>query len=449
MIKDRRTAVLFTCGICNLNCRYCNIDKNPALLEIDKILEESFQGDYYFNRIKEYFPDKTQLRTIETWGGEPFMKMDRIYNLLHSVINYYPYFNNMYSSTNFSYDSWLDQFYGLMDQFGKYPERDFIYDLQLSCDGPEYINDFSRGLGVTKKCINNFNKLVDSLTERLASNIELRITLKPTLDKLSINELSTKDKIIEYYQFFEKTFIEPIRSLNLDNVEIYLPIPNTATPAPTTKEDGIQFARLCKNCREIEKEASKYFKYYEIITPYSKNGPCQNCLTYHCPDYTCGAGNSLVGFLPYNIIAICNEGFSQIIDQYKEYATKNNIEKNHTIAFDKFLNEQHCNLCMTDEQYKEFERCANYYTKSNTSARLVNLTSTIITLALAGQIDSKYVNQQNALHAAMFLQYHTAYCFKDNYNMSGSFTLNPLGRIKLLLNGAMEYIRNEKEMPLV
>jgi pyruvate formate-lyase activating enzyme-like uncharacterized protein len=42
MIKDRRTAVLFTCGICNLNCRYCNIDKNPALLEIDKILEESF-----------------------------------------------------------------------------------------------------------------------------------------------------------------------------------------------------------------------------------------------------------------------------------------------------------------------------------------------------------------------------------------------------------------------
>jgi hypothetical protein len=87
----------------------------------------------------------------------------------------------MYSSTNFSYDSWLDQFYGLMDQFGKYPERDFIYDLQLSCDGPEYINDFSRGLGVTKKCINNFNKLVDSLAERLAPNIELRITLNPLL----------------------------------------------------------------------------------------------------------------------------------------------------------------------------------------------------------------------------------------------------------------------------
>ena len=446
MQENRSVAVLFTCGICNLNCRYCNIDKNPALLEIDKILDESFQGDYYFNRIKQYFPDRSQLRTIETWGGEPFLKMDRIYNLLHSVIDYYPYFNNMYSSTNFSYDSWLNQFYGLMNQFGQYPDRDFIYDLQLSCDGPEYINDFSRGKGVTQKCINNFNKMVNTLSENLPSNIELRITLKPTLDKLSINELNSKERIIEYYQFFENTFIEPIRQLNMENVLIFLPIPNTATPAPSTQEDGLQFAQLCKNCREIEKKADEFFKYYKIITPYSRANVTNNYLTYYHNDHTCGAGNTMIGFLPYNIISICNEGFSQIVTQYKEYAVKNNIEKNHTIAFDKFLNEQHCNLCMTDEQYKEFERCAGYYACHNTNARLINLTSTIVTLAMAGQIDVKYINHQEALQAAIFLQNYTAYCFKDNYNMTGSFTLNPLGRIKLLLNGAIEYIVDSREV---
>lgn len=58
MIKDRETAVFFTCGICNLNCRYCNIDKNPILKDIDQILEESFKDDYYFNRVKKYFPNK-------------------------------------------------------------------------------------------------------------------------------------------------------------------------------------------------------------------------------------------------------------------------------------------------------------------------------------------------------------------------------------------------------
>lgn len=52
----RDTAVFYTCGTCNLNCRYCNIDKNPVLVEVDKELAKSFEGDYYFNRVKEYFP---------------------------------------------------------------------------------------------------------------------------------------------------------------------------------------------------------------------------------------------------------------------------------------------------------------------------------------------------------------------------------------------------------
>ena len=46
MIKfnsNRDTAIFYTCGICNLNCHYCQIDKNPVLLDIDKALEESFK----------------------------------------------------------------------------------------------------------------------------------------------------------------------------------------------------------------------------------------------------------------------------------------------------------------------------------------------------------------------------------------------------------------------
>lgn len=163
--NNRDTIVLYTCGVCNLNCRYCTIDKNPALKEIDDMLEESFKGDYYLNRIKAYCPRKDQLRRIETWGGEPFLKMERIYPLVHQLIKEYPYFNQMFSSTNFSYDGWIDKFMGLIDCFKQYPYRRFTYILQLSVDGPEYINDNNRGIGVTKKCIENFDKLVTILKE--------------------------------------------------------------------------------------------------------------------------------------------------------------------------------------------------------------------------------------------------------------------------------------------
>jgi sulfatase maturation enzyme AslB (radical SAM superfamily) len=51
MIKNElKTAIFYTCGICNLNCKYCGIDKNPILKKIDDALGESFSdnGEYYF-----------------------------------------------------------------------------------------------------------------------------------------------------------------------------------------------------------------------------------------------------------------------------------------------------------------------------------------------------------------------------------------------------------------
>lgn len=127
--ESRSTAIFYTCGTCNLKCRYCNIHKSPILEKIDKSLEESFKGDYYFNRVREYFPRRDMLKAFETWGGEPFLKMERFHPTLRKLIDYYPYFSKGFSSTNFSYDAWCDKFFGLMDVFGEYPHRTFNYHL--------------------------------------------------------------------------------------------------------------------------------------------------------------------------------------------------------------------------------------------------------------------------------------------------------------------------------
>ena len=77
MVKDREECILYTCATCNLQCRYCGIDKNPILQEIDKYLDESFKGDYYFNQINKMFPNRAKLKWLQTWGGEftlPFIK---------------------------------------------------------------------------------------------------------------------------------------------------------------------------------------------------------------------------------------------------------------------------------------------------------------------------------------------------------------------------------------
>ena len=440
---QRDTAILYTCGVCNLNCHYCQIDKNPILHDIDKALEESFKGDYYFNRIKEYFPRRDQLMRVETWGGEPFLHMDRIYPLVHQLIGYYPYFEQMFSSTNFSYDGWVDQFFGLMDCFAAYPYRKFQYTLQLSVDGPEYMNDRSRGIGVTQKCLRNYRKLVDALDDgRLAENIELSIVTKGTLDNISIQDLLTKEAIINYYQFIEDNYITPITLLNRPNIYITPCIPNTAVPSPVTQQDGKDFALLCKLCREIEQEneMQHYFKFYTIITPFDTRFE-ENALSYYYGSHNCGTGKNMIGFLPNNMISTCHEGFVQFVGKYKEMAAQRDIT-NSVITFDNFINEQKVPMCTDDDGYTEHERKMSMY-NPNSSARLVSATVMIIALAMAEEIDRAYLDEVNALKAAIFVQQHTAFCLKDNYNQTGSFAMQPVGLYKLLLNGALQEIQGE------
>lgn len=439
--KNRKSAIFYTCGTCNLNCRYCGINKNAVLSEIDKALAKSFEGDYYFQRVKEYFPRKDMLTEFQTWGGEPFLHMERIHNLLHQLIKYYPYLKEGYSSTNFSFPNWNEKFFGLMDVFAAYPYRDFSYCLQLSVDGPAEINDAGRGEGVTEKCLNNFNALIENLkNHRLADNIFLTITLKGTLDNNTMQILDSKEKIIEYYKFYEDNFIEPIMELNLPNVCILPGIPNTAVPSPVTVAQGKQFAKLVRLCRELEQEneTKGYLKYYQYITPYY-HGPQYNELTYNYSHYTCGTGDMNVGFLPDNMVSTCHEGFTQMVEEYQKVAAEQpNLAS--TITFDKFVNEQKVSLCATDEQYAQHEYKMSLYNASNATARLATNATLIVALALAGQIDRKYIHDEEALRAAIFMQNHTSYCIKDNYNKTGSYTLQPVGLFKLLLNGAIDYI---------
>ena len=74
---------------------------------------------------------------------------------------------------------------------------------------------------------------------------------------------------------------------------------------------------------------------------------------------------------------------------------------------------------------------------------MAQLTNEIQCLALTNMIDKKYIDNEKAIEAAHFIQHCTSYCIRDNLGSSGSVIGYPIGLIKLLLNGAKEYILNE------
>ena len=442
------TAIFYTCGTCNLNCKYCGIDKSPILKDIDNALGKSFADEnYYFNQVKKYIPNGQLIRD-ETWGGEPFYHMERIHPLIHKLIEEYPYFSQMYSSTNFSYPGWDDKVFNLLNQFREYDYRDFTYELQLSIDGPEKINDAGRGKGTTAKCLANFDKLITRLKNgELPPNVTLNIALKATLDLNAIHNLNSRESLIEYFKFFEDNFLDKFPEGGIPRVNFFSARPNTAVPAPVTVADGKIFANICKLSREIEQEYPSPFKYYKNITIFEED--CQNVLTYKYAHHNCGTGDSMIGFLPDGMISTCHEGFTHFVEAYKEHAAKESKrEERATILFDKFLNEQKLPFCVDEAGWEKHCEKMSYFNTEGTSARLTQMTAYIMALAEAGQIEEIFKKEDNALRAAIFIQSHTSFCIKDNYNQTGSYQLMPPGLFKLLLNGAMEYIENGEGMPL-
>lgn len=452
MLKDRYSLVLYTTAVCNLNCRYCFIDKNPALKQIDDYLDKSFLADpeYYFEFAKKMFL-KDKLSEVQFWGGEPFLGMHRAYPTIKKLIEYYPNLSNFLVSTNFVSSCFFDEFYGLMKVLGEYPERNFEFSLQLSLDGPTNINDLNRGKGVTEKFTQNFSKFIKDLqnTDILKNNIALKLHMKPTLDASSIEQLQTKEKVIEYFQFFEQ-YQDIFNDYNYrENLHFGVPIPNTACPSPHTQEEGKQFANYCRLTRLIEKEneVEHYFKYYQRITsfvprcgiPYETRRLSGVCMGH------CGNGRSTLGLLPNNKVSCCHNGFVDLLSDYKKMVMS---DSNHmgdvTIEKGLFTNQRNSLIFDADsEEFEMYEKQLEAFHDPKDTSKLTNIASLILLMANIGQIDAKYKDKEEAIHGAYFLIMATSYCVRDNLGTTGSIYMYPLGLIKLLLNGAREYIEEE------
>ena len=450
-IKSRRACVLYLTGTCNLNCVYCYIDKSPALQKIDKLLDECYKTDYFFNFIKELFPDPQQLIRLEFWGGEPSFGLPRATPTIKKLIEYYPNLHEFMMSTNLTLPNVNDYIFGFIDTLGEYPQRQMEFDLQLSIDGPTNINDRNRGQGTTKKFATNFAKLVTSIDKVLDRNPNVHISahVKPTLDDAAIAELQTKEAIIEYHKFFDQFQKASDRGSKNDRWFFGTPLPNTAVPSPHTKESGLKFANFCRLSAEImqdQKNGIFELDYPRNIMlfcdPHPEEKHLINSLCDGCP--TCGTGSIILGVLPNRLISVCHDGFTHLVKEYKDYV-KQHIETQQedyrVTDLTVFINSgsDTNKYLYHPEEYELYENITNCF---NPQAKFqVSEYSTLIRLcAKLGQIDKKYLNKEEAIRAAHFIFIRTSSCLRDNLDLTGSRYLIQIGFIRLFLNGAKEYI---------
>lgn len=445
MVNDRSVLILYANAICNLKCTYCYIDKNPVLMEIDKIMDESYKGNYYLEFAKEVFPDPQQVEEIQIWGGEPTLAFERIADTVVALIKHYTNVHKVMFSTNLAYDNCIDNIFHLVRKVNSC-DRQINFDFQLSLDGPTYITDVNRGIGTTDKFTRNFSRLIAEIDPLLneCPNITINAFNKSTLDIASIESLQDKEHIIKYYRFLEAYRKISVKATN-PRFHFNATVPNTACPLPITVDLGKKFANLCRLTREVERENKEqhYFEYLKTITPFVSD----RCDKDYCNKGVCGSGKFCIGLLPNRMISTCHNGFTEVLAEYKEYAL-NNKDSNSTLQKSFFSDNFSNNMVFPYEQLTMYEKQVEELYNRENKNMMNAYVSQIQFLAVNHQIDRKYLKLENAIDGALFVFMHTSYCMRDNLNTSGTKIIAPANLFKLLLNGAKEYIETsitEKE----
>lgn len=457
MNYEIKQVTLFTTALCNLNCSYCYIckDKNGNLKLIDNELKECWDNNIFIKQLLDFDSNIINtLETIELWGGEPFLHFERFTNHIHDWLDTFVNVNKISWSTNFIVPNeieTIENLISLLSQF--YPERDWLIECQISIDGPEEINDFGRGKGVTKQIVDNFKKLC--LIQYDNKNIKLKITFKPTISRETFQFLSTQEQIKAWFKFFSDNFYIPFKEQKA-LFQLYLGIFNCASPVTWTQQDGKLYAALLKNMQEVEEEIISTYPGWEIFPTIIPDAATildrldvkeslqystfQNYLDNNTHEYICngccGALHYSLTCIPHNKFTVCHRG---IFDEYVDYCN-NLIDKEDFHGLSQKFYQAISNgvdwVFTQEEMHKVMSVMDQMYCHSH-SIWFTDLIQNMRHYALTGLIEDKYKDPNECIKVANVIL-NKSVCIADNYTTTGSWATYHNLDIPLLFNGAAD-----------
>ena len=438
---------LYTAAVCNLKCEYCYICKNKGLEIIDSELAKCYeQKDYFFNMYKNYVGVEGlgELRTLHLMGGEPLLKAQRVIPAIETFVANCRNLDRILIYSNFAHDNVLEPIKLLNEMLGKYSDRRFEVEFQISIDGPADINDKQRGAGVTEKIIANLKELA---TNKFFVQPNLLITVHPksTIDPKYIDAFLDKDYVINYYKFFEDNFYDIITSIRHPQIQLgALNIPIIATPWEATQEDGKKVAKLVEVFNEIDhlNHSQHIFRYYNESINWFYSRVVHDVLfknaTYSIDTPYCPFGSERLSLLPDNQLSGCHRVFTDYCEDYlKDYKTdliNRDIFLSSEVAKD-FIYKDAAGLQLYNKKIKAF----NKQSRDKSAYNCYNL-NLIKLLAKTGQIDPKYESDELAFEAFKIIHALSSACAYNNIIYFGHEMLNSTATYKLYLNGVVENI---------
>lgn len=419
---------------CNMACKYCYIDKDkPAMASLNREIRQALEDGSFVQNIKTTLkPIQNQVESLALWGAEPTINGKYFDNFISELLDYFPNVNSLMFSTNALLGAKVlyDQFLSPLMKKVETLQRKFEFELQLSLDGPELINDASRHVGATKNTLDTLYYLIEMMPPS-HDYFTLHLTTKPTLDISFMKEMVQEgiEKFQWYYEFGEEVQ-RKAKILIGDKTTVTATasiIPTLVDPGYYTKEDGKMFAAWVEDLMYVDQSNWKYREGPLFFQPWSG---VENIM--YSP-------NILVE--GYNALS-CSAGKNNItIDHKGKVYTCNRLCRNVALS-----DEQKYKIPMTSNStidnptdQKWLKRTwATQSFHENFLSRFQFANTIILALAAAGQIDKKYLTDENA-RLLLFSVTIGLYCHvgaEEDY--TSNIFIPPVSYFRLFGNGAVE-----------
>ena len=406
---------IFSSSKCNLNCTYCYVKKEKAVFDYDTQVVNAIINNEYIKRFQKDFPEYVDtLETLELWGAEPTIHLDLIADRLKDYKTAFPKLHNFMMSSNYTLPTFINQVEHMLKAMENIKGTEWNFRLQCSIDGTPSITDTNRGIGTTDAILSNLKKLKEL---KIPSNVNLSVSNKATIDRLSFDNFLHYDFCKEYFDFLNNNI-----SFHCDNKVFRVSAPTCVEPIYYTKEDGIKYAKIIENFIKITEDSGVYF------IPYIQKR--QYYLSEYVRGGFCSQLHSSMIMLPNGEFTNCHRAGFDTIPEHHEVRAKESLE-NYNRVLDS------SNKWVKDLSGYNLLR-ANMQSIYDTKSKMLfqEFYNYLKVLLNSGQISSEYLNDEILKKHTKLYLYFTM-CMQTNKELTGSFFCGSSYYLPLFFNGAI------------
>lgn len=424
---------------CNMACKYCYIDKDKrAMAGYNREIREALENGSFVENIKKTMQSRRQeIEGISLWGAEPTINAKFFKTFIYDLLEYFPNANSIMFSTNalLGADVLYNEFFVPLYEYAENNHRPITFDLQLSLDGPPEFNDESRHFGATQNTIDTCMSLLHRAPEK-ADFLKLRIFSKATLD-ISYMELMNA-RGVEcfnwYYQFFNKVQEE---ALEAKGNKWYISVgmnglPTLVDPGYHTVENGKTLTKWISHLQYVDRSKIPTYEGTPLFCQLMSGlevffQQYQNPLAQQFHAFSCSASKNNI-----------------TIDHNGKLYTCNRLCRNAALSDE--LRNKHAmragtNLNVSDLKWLKRTWGSQLFHNDLMSRRYM-VDQLLITMALAGQIQPKYVYDAEA-RTFLFSCLGGIMCHigaEEDYTQNPC--LMPASYFRFFGNGALEELVN-------